>query len=123
MNHLSPFTLAVLLIRVIALLLMVLSAGGFLYSVTSVVYNIFVEGIDILLGRSLFRESAYPACMFIISVGIYLFSIRIARLLTRGLHPPGHCQRCGYNLASTHQSRCPECGHDEPSHQPPEIPT
>lgn len=24
--------------------------------------------------------------------------------------PPGHCQRCGYNLFSNVSGRCPECG-------------
>lgn len=25
-------------------------------------------------------------------------------------HPPGHCQRCGYNLAGLDSRACPECG-------------
>ncbi len=24
-------------------------------------------------------------------------------------HPPGHCQRCGYNLRGLTVPRCPEC--------------
>jgi len=25
-------------------------------------------------------------------------------------HPPGHCQRCGYNLTGNESGVCPECG-------------
>ncbi len=25
-------------------------------------------------------------------------------------HPPGHCQRCGYDLTGNVSGRCPECG-------------
>ncbi len=25
-------------------------------------------------------------------------------------HPPGHCQKCGYNLTGNESGRCPECG-------------
>jgi len=25
-------------------------------------------------------------------------------------HPPGHCQRCGYNLKGNESGVCPECG-------------
>ncbi len=26
------------------------------------------------------------------------------------VHPPGHCQRCGYSLHGLESSKCPECG-------------
>jgi len=25
-------------------------------------------------------------------------------------HPPGHCQKCGYNLTGNESGVCPECG-------------
>ena len=30
--------------------------------------------------------------------------------LDRPLPPPGHCQKCGYDLTGNVSGRCPECG-------------
>jgi hypothetical protein len=30
--------------------------------------------------------------------------------LGRRDHPPGHCQRCGYDLTGNITGRCPACG-------------
>jgi rubrerythrin len=34
---------------------------------------------------------------------------RLLPLLARRI-PPGHCQRCGYNLTGNVSGVCPECG-------------
>jgi hypothetical protein len=39
--------------------------------------------------------------------------------LDRRRIPPGHCQKCGYNLTGNVSGRCPECG--EPAAQPSEA--
>ena len=41
-----------------------------------------------------------------------LVAIPTAVLCWRDRHrpPPGHCQRCGYNLTGNVSGRCPECG-------------
>ncbi len=42
-----------------------------------------------------------------------LFAIPTAWLWWRDRHrriPPGHCQKCGYNLTGNVSGRCPECG-------------
>lgn len=35
---------------------------------------------------------------------------RSSRLPAIPRHPPGHCQKCGYNMAGSASGRCPECG-------------
>ena len=53
-----------------------------------------------------------------LSLGAWLFwwSPVVERLVSRGLYPPGFCQRCGYNKAGAEVERCPECGHsDQPA--------
>lgn len=44
----------------------------------------------------------------------------IAKFVVRGCFPEGCCQRCGYNLAASGLTRCPECGHAEPGTSPPQ---
>lgn len=57
------------------------------------------------------RPAAY------LGTGAWLFwgARGIERPVCRGLHPPGCCQRCGYNLASAGLAHCPECGHLPPT--------
>ncbi len=38
------------------------------------------------------------------------FIVGIPFRLGRRKHPPGHCQRCGYNLTGNTSGTCPECG-------------
>lgn len=37
----------------------------------------------------------------------------VRRIVTRGLHPEGYCQRCAYNLDGA--AKCPECGYPAPT--------
>ncbi len=39
-----------------------------------------------------------------------LATIPTVILFRRDRIPPGHCQRCGYNLTGNVSGRCPECG-------------
>jgi hypothetical protein len=38
----------------------------------------------------------------------------LARVAARGLHPPGSCPRCGYDLRGCPPGPCPECGKPAP---------
>ncbi len=37
-------------------------------------------------------------------------------------YPPGHCQRCGYDLTGNVSGRCPECGGPVPDRGPQDAP-
>ena len=43
-------------------------------------------------------------------IPLLLTAISTAILWRRDRIPPGHCQRCGYNLTGNVSGRCPECG-------------
>ncbi|UCC32219.1 MAG: hypothetical protein JSU86_08035 [Phycisphaerales bacterium] len=50
-----------------------------------------------------------PAIIAVIVGGVVLF-----RHYHHRRHPPGHCQKCGYNLAGNVPGVCPECGTSVP---------
>ena len=54
--------------------------------------------------------AAAPGVALLVGVCGLIFARRIARLLSRGCHPEGHCQRCGY-LPPPAATACPECGY------------
>ncbi len=45
----------------------------------------------------------------------FLSSLLLITIRNRRRFPPGHCQKCGYNLTGNVSGRCPECG--SPVHQ------
>jgi len=51
-----------------------------------------------------------------------IFAIPTASLwwIDRRRIPPGHCQRCGYNLTGNVSGLCPECGTPIPAGNAPE---
>ncbi len=59
---------------------------------------------------SMATSFAFLAGIFVLEmilIGLCLFG----SLIFAGRHyPPGHCQRCGYNLHTNESGRCPECG-------------
>ncbi len=53
------------------------------------------------------REVVVPIWMPLVAIGAataYLW------WTDRRPIPPGHCQKCGYNLTGNVSGRCPECG-------------
>ncbi len=109
----NPFILAVVLIRV---------AGA--WTVVSVFPYLLSTLAGLASGESTasFRSSfvigalemlVYPVAGLGGGVFFLLKATWVARVVTRGLHPEGHCQRCGYNIASAGATTCPECGHAE----------
>jgi hypothetical protein len=120
---LNASSFAVILVRGIAMALMIFAASLILWTMASVLIDILNEA-DILFWRSVINQSGFCFLLLVFGIVVYGCSIPIARLLTRGLHHQGHCQRCGYNLAAINKTRCPECGHDEPpvASGPPDTP-
>lgn len=57
-------------------------------------------------GRTVLRW--YPLWPLVLVVG--LPTCLLVWLDRRRRIPPGHCQRCGYNLKGLTEARCPECG-------------
>ena len=60
------------------------------------------------------KTGKYPYTLVILPPWILLpaFAIPTAILLYRDRRriPPGHCQKCGYNLTGNTSGKCPECG-------------
>jgi hypothetical protein len=111
-NNLTPFTLAVMLIRLIGLVLLLIYIPHTTSQVLYIVLNSDQPGMAALDLTSLYW-AATPLLVMIVAAFSFFRATVIARLLTRGLHPPGHCQRCGYNLAAIGKTHCPECRHDD----------
>lgn len=112
----NPFVLAVILVRFMG----VWTVASFVPMLSSTVVRIFADGnrpsyanfLDLVASYS--DSLVYPFVGMAVGVLCTLKSTWFARLLTRGLYPAGHCQRCGYNMASAGATTCPECGHEEP---------
>jgi hypothetical protein len=105
--------LALVLVRWAGALLVVLGAFGI-----SAEIPIFAEWIDLRASNAgapqFMAYSGYQAIStsvpFVVGLFALIFARRIARLLSRGCHPEGHCQRCGY-LPPPAATACPECGY------------
>ena len=65
---------------------------------------------------------ARPAAYLAIGAWLFWGARGVERLVCRGLHPPGCCPRCGYNLAPSGLARCPECGHEAARPATPDAP-
>lgn len=59
--------------------------------------------VNIAIGQP--KDVLYCAYMLLALAALYFVWRRFARA-----YPPGHCRRCGYNLAGLPEPRCPECG-------------
>lgn len=62
-----------------------------------------------------YMERAAPPFMLGFLAGFLpVLAVGLAYAVARWLHrrrcPPGHCQKCGYNLTGNVSGRCPECG-------------
>jgi hypothetical protein len=70
-----------------------------------------VTGKEIRQSWSDFLYTAWPLAAAVI---LFFAAPFLARLATRGLHPPGSCPRCGYDLRGSPPGPCPECGTPAP---------
>jgi predicted Zn-ribbon and HTH transcriptional regulator len=114
----TPFILSVLFVRLASLVVVALYLPSTLSEIALTIAFENQAGGPPSTIMNYVRWFATPALVALLASLAFFKATRLARLLTRGLHPPGHCQRCGYNIAATNQSRCPECGHDDQSKPP-----
>lgn len=97
-------------------------AVGEVSSFASTLYYLFTAPRPRTDGHLIVNAANYgvPAAAWSWAAWLFFFrAARIQRVVTRGLHPDGCCQRCGYNLAGAGvKGNCPECGHSEPIESP-----
>ena len=85
-------------------------------AVIAVVVSFLVfTGINVVLARALPLDYFRNVPLQIgLSLARYTTPLLIFGLLTRWCAPvripPGHCQKCGYNLTGNVSGVCPECG-------------
>lgn len=97
---------------------LVLVRGIGLYMVATACVPLVGETFQIVVTRPVAPEQVwtyvYGYLHWLLTGGVgLLFLLKttlFARLLARGTYPDGNCQRCGYTLAGSHATRCPECG-------------
>jgi hypothetical protein len=105
----NPFVLAVILVRVLGVWITAsyvpvllgtvarLSGGE---SRASSSDNFFLAALESLM---------YPFVGIAVGLLCVLKATWFAQIVARGLYQAGHCQRCGYDLASGGVATCPNC--------------
>ncbi|XVJ60633.1 MAG: hypothetical protein HEQ23_15065 [Tepidisphaera sp.] len=109
----NPFVLAVILVRVVGVWITVSNVPTLLGTVAhlsggesraSYSDNFALAALELLM---------YPFVGIAIGLMCVLKATWFAQIVARGLYPAGHCQRCGYDLASAGATTCPGCGRFE----------
>lgn len=105
----NPFVLAVILVRVVGVWITASYVPTLLSTVAhlsggesraSYSDNFFLAALESLM---------YPLVGIAVGLLCVLKATWFARIVARGLYPAGHCQRCGYDLASAGVATCPNC--------------
>jgi len=97
-------------------LLMWVFLGSWLWTLANVVAIAVRAYVD---PRSSTPEWIYPQLWILCwaTVLVPLIGAALRWYEARCTYPPGHCQKCGYNLTGNESGRCPECGTEVPMKQ------
>lgn len=105
----NPFVLAVILVRVVGVWITVSNVPTLLGTIAhlsggqsraSYSDSFLLAALELLM---------YPFVGIAIGLMCVLKATWFAQIVARGLYPAGHCQRCGYDLASVGVATCPNC--------------
>ena len=91
---------------------LVFTAYGGLASTVFWIYYLFEGSTLTMADDSVFLNMIITACLLTIVLAATCRFAASQRDRWEGLFrpPPGHCQKCGYDLTGNVSGRCPECG-------------